>query len=162
MSFVDLMGNDVWSPSDIDARVALQIRSRFSADDELKAARLARKAEQEPEDSAFIADVDAWIAVCVEEGRQARADMALLSEVFVMEAAQRRLDLPALVATEAVDGDKTPSSPSAEEIERDAAERAEAQAIIDAASPEARALFDLRNPPRPSAEETEIIAGEQA
>lgn len=142
MSFVDLMGNDVWSPADIDARVSALIRSRFSADDELKAARLARKAEQAPEDSAFIAEVDAWIAVCVEKGRQARADMALLSEVFPMEAAKRRLDQP-VVAPET---DGSGEVLNADAVAQDAAERAEAQAVIDAASPEALALFLQRNP----------------
>lgn len=145
MSFVDLMGNDVWSPADIDARVAQLIRSQYSSDDELKAARLARKADQAPEDVAFVEAVDAWIAQCVQEGRDARADMALLAQVFPMEDAKRRLDQPIVEPEYDEDGNLM----NEDAILRDEAERATAQAVLDDASPEAQALFALRNPPPP-------------
>lgn len=143
MGFVNLMGNDVWSPADIDARVAALIRSRYSADDELKAARLARKAEPDADDLAYVQAVDTWIAACVAEGRQARDDVALLVQVLRMEDANRRLDRPAVEPERDEDGNIT----NADALAEDAVERAEAQAIIDGASPEAKALFDLRNPP---------------
>lgn len=145
MSFVDLMGDDVWSPADIDARVAQLIRSQYSADDELKAARLARKATPTSEDTAFVAAVDQWIVQCVQEGRDASADMALLAQVFPMEDAQRRLDQPIVEPEYDEDGNLI----NEDAVLQDEAERAAAQAVLDDASPEATALFDLRNPTPP-------------
>jgi hypothetical protein len=143
MSFVDLMANDVWSPADIDSRVAQLIRSQYSSDDELKAARLARKADQTPGDVAFVAAVDAWIAQCVQEGSDARADMALLAQVFPMEDAKRRLDQPTVQPEYDEDGNLL----NEDAVLQDEAERVEAQEVIDGASSDAKTLFDLRNPP---------------
>lgn len=87
MSFINLMASDVWSAADIDNRVQSMIRSRFSAQDELRAARLARKPDATEGEAAFVASVDAWIAECIEQGHQARVDMALLHEVLAHEQA---------------------------------------------------------------------------
>lgn len=127
MSFIDMMANDVWSSTDIDAKVQAMIRSRYSENDELKAARLARSGG----DPDFVAAVDAWIAQCVDEGRQARDDMALLLQVFDVEAAQRRLAQPE-------------PDPSDEGYEQDSAERAAAQTTIDSATPEVLKLVAER------------------
>jgi hypothetical protein len=133
MSFVDMMSNDVWSEADIDNKVQAMIRSRFSENDELKAARLARSG-QDPE---FVATVDAWIATCVQEGRDASLDMGVLFQVFAVESAERRLALPEV-------------DPSDEDhYAQDAEERAAAQAVIDAASPEVMVWVDARRPPAP-------------
>jgi hypothetical protein len=150
MSFVNLMASDVWSSADIDNKVHALIRSRYSADDELKASRLARKPDPSESDSAFVAGVDAWIAECVQQGNDARADMTLLNEVFPMEAAARRLAMPLVEPEINEEGEVT----NQDAIDTDLAERADAQAIIDSASPEAKALYDLRNPPAPEPEET--------
>jgi len=83
MSFVNLMASDVWSGADIDSKVQALLRSRYSENDELKASRLARMGS----DADFVAAVDAWIAECVQQGREARADMDLLSKVLAHEQA---------------------------------------------------------------------------
>jgi hypothetical protein len=137
MSFIDMYANDVWSLADIDAKVQAMIRSRYSDNDELKAARLARSGD----DPEFVAAVDAWIAECVAEGRDAQADMATLLQVFDVEAAERRLALPEL-------------SPDDEGYEQDQAERAAAQAVVDAASPEVMQWVEARRPePEPEPEQ---------
>lgn len=139
MSFIDMMANDVWSDLDIDAKVQAMIRSRYSPNDELKAARLARSGEN-PE---FVAAVDAWIAQCVSEGRQARDDMALLQQVFKVEDAERRLALPAMEPELNEEGNVT----NQDAIDADKAERVEAQAVIDAASLEVMQWVEVRRPP---------------
>ncbi len=188
MSFVNMMSNDVWSSADVDNKVQALIRSRFSENDELKAARLARGASPSVEDQAFVAAVDGWIAECVAEGRQARQDSALLEQALQVEAAQRRLaqyrladgkpavteerevlgedGLPVLdedgnVVTETVelepaippitefilDEEGNPTEEPNQEWQRaveDDAQRAEAQAVVDAASAEALALVEQR------------------
>lgn len=145
MSFIDLMASDVWSSGDIDNRVQALIRSRYSENDELKASRLARKPDQSESDLAFVAGVDAWIAECVQQGSDARADMALLAEVLPMEDAARRLALPVVEPEINEEGEVT----NQEAVDADIAQRAEAQAVLDNASPEAKALYEQRNPPVP-------------
>lgn len=145
MSFIDLMASDVWSATDIDNKVQALIRSRYSQNDELKAARLARSGD----DADFVAAVDGWIAHCVQEGRDARADMALLLQVLDLEVAHRRLLLPVLEP----EVDEAGNVLNQEALEQDAAERAAAQVVMDAGSAEALALFELRNPPPPPQEQ---------
>lgn len=142
MSFVEMMASDVWSSADIDNKVQALIRSRYSAQDELKASRLARTSNPSETDAAFVASVDAWIAECVTEGRTARADMLVLTQVLDMEVAKRRLDMPLVEPVLDEEGSTTNQA----EIDADVSERAGAQAVIDGASPEARTWFDLRNP----------------
>ena len=135
MSFVDLMANDVWSEADIVRRTEAMIRSEFSLEAETI---LNRKVlgyslgtyTPTPADQAEIARYDQVAKDAQAAGVQARADMALLQEVFLMEEAQRRLDQP------------IPEEPD----EQDEAERAEAQAVIDGASDAAKALFEARKP----------------
>lgn len=129
MKIVDLMSSEIWSPADIEARVTALIRSRYSADDELKAARLARALTPSAHDLAFIAAVDDWISSCLEAGRQATQDMALLQQVLDIEAAQKRL-----VADESV--------VAGEDAD---AEREAAQRVIESASDEAMACVAMRN-----------------
>jgi hypothetical protein len=148
MSFVNLMASDVWSSADIDSKVQALIRSRYSADDELKASRLARKPDQSESDLAFVAGLDDWIASCVQQGIDARADSAVLSEVLLVEAAARRLAMPLVEPELDEEGEVT----NQDAIDADLAQRAEAQAVMDNASPEAKALYDLRNPPAPEPE----------
>ena len=136
MSFVNLMASDVWSSADIDAKVQALIRSRYSENDELKAARLARTGE----DPAFVAAVDAWIAECVQQGRDARADMALLAQVFPLEDAARRLAQPVVEPELGEEGEVL----NQDAIDQDAAERVAAQAVMDAGSAEALGLFKQR------------------
>ena len=153
MSFIDLMANDVWSEGDINNRVQNLIRSRYTAEDELKAARLSRKGDATPEEQSFVADVDAVIVSSIEAGRAARADMALLQEVFMVEAAMRRLALP--VIEPVIDEEGTVTNQP--EIDADAAERTEAQATVEGASAEVTALVEQRNPPKPEETTTENL-----
>jgi hypothetical protein len=141
MSFVDMMANNVWSNADIDNKVRALIRSRYSSDDELKVSRLARKTNASENEVAFVTNVDAWIASCVQEGADARADSLLLSEVMLMEEAYRRLAMPAVEPL----FDEEFVVINQEAIDADIAQRADAQAVIDNASIEATALYDQRN-----------------
>lgn len=152
MSFIDLMASDVWSSADIDNKVQALIRSRFSAQDELKASRLARTSSPSDSDTAFVASVDAWIAECVLEGRSARADMELLLQVLAMLDANTRLLQPEVEPQYDEDGQVT----NQDELAADADQRMQAQQILDTASDDAKALFELRKPPI----EPEIIAEE--
>lgn len=147
MSFVDMFSNDVWSSTDIDAKVQAMIRSRYSENDELKAARLARSGG----DPAFVAAVDDWIAACVDEGRQARDDMALLLQVFDVEAAERRLALPVVEPEYDEDGNII----NMDALAQDQNERDAAEAVVDDAPQEVLYWVEMRNPPEPEPETTE-------
>ena len=121
MSFINLMASDVWSEADITNQVQNLIRVKFSAEDELKAARLARKPDATTAERSYVSDLDAWIAQCVQLGREARADMALLQQVLQVESAKMSLsDLPA-------DGDPAPL-----------------QAVIDTATVEVLGIVAMR------------------
>lgn len=142
MSFIDLMQNDVWSSTDIDNKVQALIRSKYSQQDELKASRLARTTNATLADTAFVAEVDTWIADCVQQGRDAHADMKLLSEVLTMLSANARL-LQSQVTP--VYNDKLEVVNQAE-ITEDATQRQQAQETLDTATAEAKALFEIRKP----------------
>lgn len=188
MSFVNLMGNDVWSEADIGNKVQALIRHRYSAEDELKAARLSRKGDATPEEQSFVASVDAVVEAAVAEGRQARLDNALLVEVLAYEVATNRLaqyrladgkpevtreeqsrdeegnlvfdedGKPAMetivvepgippITEFVLDENGNPTdqpNPEWPRVQQDDAERDEAQAIVDSATPEVLALFELR------------------
>lgn len=134
-SFINLMGNDVWSEADIVSRTEAMVRGVVSATDEriinrkLQGAMLGQYtlSIQEQEEVERFARVTHEAQAA---GAAARADMALLLGALNVEAALRRLAQP--VADPAEEGD-------------DAA-RASAQAVVDAASPQVLALVALRNP----------------
>lgn len=142
MSFIDLMANDVWSRSDIDNKVQALIRSKYSQQDELKASRLARTTNATLADMAFVAEVDAWIAACVEQGRDAHTDMELLAEVLALLDANARLLQPEVTP---VYDDKLDIVNQAE-LAEDTLQRQQAQETLDTASAEAKALFEIRKP----------------
>lgn len=125
-SFVNLMGNDIWTETDIINRTEALIRSEFP---DAAVAILNRKATgaalgQYTMTAEEQGELARYVQVC-EEARQAgiaaRADMALLQAALDVEAAQRRL------------------------ASEDESERAAAQAVIDAAAPEALALVAARS-----------------
>lgn len=173
MSFVDLMANDFWSEADIVRRTEALIRSEFSQEAETILNRKvlgmtlgtyqASEAEQ-----AELARYSAVAQSAQAEGMAARSDMDLLSQVFLLEAAQRRLNQPLVVLgeePEPVDPDLEPVEPDPElpeapalpwvpgptqaDVDADLQERADAEQVLASASPEALALFTLRNPPAP-------------
>lgn len=147
-SFINLMGNDVWSEADIKARLHAELRGAISdyAETELKRALFAKSELGRPltvaENTLLVQFATAEHRVAL-LGVQARADAILLSATFQVDAARQRLErpavLPVLAPPEAVDE-------SAEAVQADTAERDAAQGVVDAASPEALALSLLRNP----------------
>lgn len=147
-SFVNLLSRDRWTQADISNRVMQVIRASFSPDDELKAARLARKTDPTAEDVAYIAAVDAAITSAIKQGRAARTDMALLHAALDYEAAQARLALPvvtgpALIVVEQTGMAVEVPNPA---LQQDADERDAAQAVLDGAAPETLELVALRTP----------------
>lgn len=138
-SFIDLMANDVWTDADILRRTESLIRAEFSAEAETilnrKAMGMALGTYQPtPEEVADLARYQVTVEEARLAGVAARADMALLAVVMGMEQAARRLAQPELP-------EEDPG------YAEDQAERVAAQAIMDAASPEAAALFEARKPP---------------
>lgn len=139
-SFINLMASDIWSDADITRRTEAMIRSEFSVEAETI---LNRKAlgmslgsyQPTQQELADMARYDQVARDAQQAGIDARADMALLLQVLAMEDARRRLDQPPL-----------PEDATPEQIEQDAAERAAAEAVLANATPEAQALFLLRNP----------------
>ena len=129
MSFVDLMGSVVWSEADIVRRTEEMVRSSFSAEEE---AILNRKTlgavlgmyQMTPGEQAEMAAFAAVTEQARQAGIEARADMALLSAVMALEDAVRVLQ-----REDATDE-----------------ERAAAQAVVGAATPEVNALYQARNP----------------
>jgi hypothetical protein len=145
MSFIDLMANDVWSEADMTRRTEAMIRSEFSQEAEtiinrkLLGAQMGTYAPtladmQEMERYAVVAQ-GAQAA-----GLAARANMALLRRVFVMEEAQRRLDRVSLEAAwaiiqappiEPVVDEATGEISNADEIAFDEQARASAQLLVE-------------------------------
>jgi hypothetical protein len=97
------------------------------------------------DDRAQVAAFAAATLASRDAGVQARADMALLRETWALEAAQRRLAQPP-VQPELDDKGEVTNQPA---LDADAAERAQAQAVWDAGSAQAHALYERRNPPPP-------------
>ena len=139
---VNLMASEVWSDADINMRVQAIIRYQVTQEDEMKAARLDRKPSKDSTDIAFIASVDAVITSAVAEGRQARTGMILLDQVLRLEQATARLSHPVIEPELDDQGNVTNQLI----IDVDTAVRTKYQDMIDTASTEVRALFDLRNP----------------
>jgi len=140
-SFINLMASDIWSETDIVRRTEAMIYSQFSREQESILNRKATGAAlgQYTLTTEELADLQRYAQV-TEDARQAgnaaRADMALLLQVFDVEAAMRRLAVPEVDPDEANEA----------EVEQDRVERQAAQDVIDNASPEVMAVVELRNP----------------
>lgn len=154
MSIINLMGSAVWSERDIVDHGRAVIASQVSEarQNELRTIMLGHIAGMRaatPDELAEIALVQAVTEAQVIANEAARADMALLQSVLDHEAALARLALapvtePATIITGGPDGVEIEIANPA--IALDADERAAAQAVLAAVSPEALALFDLRHP----------------
>jgi hypothetical protein len=143
-SFVNLMADDVWSETDIIRRTEAMIRSEFSLELETilnrKVSGMALGTYQPTEqDLADMARYDEVARAAQAAGVAARADMALLLQVFPLEVAQRRLDRTALSAAwarlqepeiEPVLDEETGEVTNAEEIETDKTEREAARMVV--------------------------------
>lgn len=142
-SFINLMANDIWSDADITRRTEAMLRTEFSQEAETI---LNRKVlgmslgtyTPTAQDQLDMARYNETALAAQATGVAARADMALLSQTLVYEAAMRRLERP-LPPEDAPDEEKL----------QDEAERADATAIIDDAPQEVVDLYALRNPPTP-------------
>ena len=150
MSIVDMMASDVWSDADILRRTEAMIRGEFGVEEEAVLNRKATGAAVgqyvlTPDEQLELARYAQIAEEARQAGVQARADMALLHQVLTLEVAHRRLAQAAIEPVLDEDGNVTNQN----EIDQDFAERAEAQAAVDAASPEATELYDRRNPPPP-------------
>jgi outer membrane protein assembly factor BamA len=153
MSFVDLMANDIWSDTDINNKVQALIRSKYSEQDELKASRLARNSDISANDLLFIANLDAWISSCVNEGRNARSDMQLLLQVISLEQAQARLSQPEVQPELDEEGNVL----NQQQLDEDKQAREQAQAVLDGATADTWALYLQRNPVVEEPEEAQVI-----
>ena len=142
MSFINMMVSDYWSDLDINRRVQSLIRFQFTAEDELKAARLARQETKTDAEAAFIASVDAAITAALTEGATARSDMALLKDVLHVEDCMRIVALSAIPPALDDQGAVT----NQDSIDADVAAKSAAQAVIDAASDPVKSLVAERNP----------------
>jgi hypothetical protein len=131
MSFINLMANDDWSDVDIVRRTEAIIASQFPNIQILQRKVQGQMLGQYTLTADEQAQLQSYAAASFAAGTdadQARADMALLRRTWAVEAAQARLAQP--VADPADD--------------QDTAERAAAQAVLDAAAPDALALASQR------------------
>lgn len=140
-SFINMMANDVWSDADITRRTEAMLRSEFSQEAETILNRKVLGASMgtyilTPQDQADIARYNAVALSAQAAGVAARADAALLNGALAVEAAQARLAMPPLVNPEPPE----PPIYTEEQLAQDAAERAAAQSVIDAATPEVMLL----------------------
>ena len=154
MSFIDMMADDVWSEQDIINRTESMVRSVMPLADELVLNRKAQGAALgeytlTPEDQAQMSLLAQAGLAAQQAGIEARADMALLMEVFAVEAAEARLAQP-VVEPEL---DEEGSVINQDAIDADEEERAAAQAVVDAASEEVMGWVEARRPPPPPEEE---------
>jgi hypothetical protein len=146
-SFINMRANDTWTDQDITTRTEAMVRAVMPLQDELVLNRKVQGAALgqytlTAEDQADMALLGQAGFEAQQMGIAARADMALLHQVFAVEAAEKRLDEPVVEPVLNDDGEVTNQN----EIDADEAGRAEAQAVIDAASEEVMGWVDQRRP----------------
>lgn len=142
MSFIDTLSgtpaDSDFSEADIVRRTEAVISSQFPDIQILQRKVQGQMLGQYTLTTDEQAELQSYAAASFAAGSladEARVAMALLRQAWAIEAARTRLALPP------VDGD-----------DQDAAERAAAQGVLDAASPEALALAAQRVPAPPPAE----------
>lgn len=161
MSIINLLKNDVWSEADIvnAGRAVIYSQISFDRQQELQTIMLGHIAglrAATPDELAEIATVQAVTEAQVIANAEARADMARLNAVLAYEAALQRLALPPVTEPATVtvhDEQGAPSQIANPAIAQDAQARADAQALIDAATQGTLDLFALRHPPEPEPDE---------
>lgn len=146
MSFINLMGNDIWTEADIVRRTESIIRSQFSEDDERILNRkvtglLLGQYELTNEEQAELAKFQQVVYLAQQVGNEARNDMALLNSVFPVEVAYRRISQPIIEPIEE-DGEIVNQT----DIDNDFTERVLAQSVIESATEEVLELVKKRNP----------------
>lgn len=148
MSFIDMMANDVWSDADITNRTEAMVRAVVPVAEELVLNRKIQGAALgqytlTAEDEAQMALLAQAGFAAQQEGIAARADMALLLEVFEVEKAEQRLALPIVEPILDEQGNVTNQA----EIDADAAERTAAQEKVAASEEEVMGWVEARRPP---------------
>lgn len=148
-SFINLMGNDVWSAVDIKSRLHAEIRGEVSENSETELNRALQGAALglytlSATEKAGVLHFKSVMDKVEALGLQAREDMALLSAAMITEVAQRRL---AQTVVALVEEGEPPKPINTEAVQIDAQEREAAQAVVNGASADALALALLRNPP---------------
>ncbi len=154
MSIVNLLKSDVWSEADIMAAGRAVIYSQISFDrqQELQTIMLGHIAglrTATSEELAEIATVQTVTEAQAIANAAARADMARLNAVLAHEAALQRLTQPLVTEPATVivyDGQGGASQIDNPAIALDAQQRADAQALIDAATQDTLDLYALRHP----------------
>ena len=147
---VNLMASDLWSEADITNRTEAMLRAQFSLIDEQVLNRKVTGAQLgiyqlTDADKAQVAAFAAATVASREAGDAARADMVTLRQILDVEAAQRRLAEPEVQP----EIDEQGQVVNQDAVDADVAERAAAQAVVDAASPEVMEWVLKRNPPPP-------------
>lgn len=145
MSFIDLMSSNVFTDSEITRRTELMIRTYFTEEEELilnrkLSAKMTGVYTPTPEEEAEFARFGMVAMQAQQEGIAARADNNLLIEILHVEPSFLRLRQP-LVEPVYEDGEII----NQEEIDFDLEQRAEAQSVVDSASPEAMQWVETRN-----------------
>lgn len=119
---IDLMGNDVFTSHEIDARVVSIIRQKYTLEDEQKIARIAVGALQKTytpsaSEMTLIAAYQVYVEAARAIGAQAAKDNALLADTIAYEGAELRLAEPIKKATDK-DADGNLIYPDVEELDQ--------------------------------------------
>ena len=144
MSFVNLLANDIWSEADIVRRTESMVRSEFSQEAETILNRKVLGASLgtytiSAEEQADLERYNVVVLAAQAEGVAARADMALLLQVFPLEDAKRRLDRMSLTdawdrlqlpVVDPIVNEDTGEVVNQLEVQQDIVERSAAQNVI--------------------------------
>ena len=156
MSFVNLMGNNVWSENDIVNKTEAMIRTEFSQFEETIINRkvvgsLTGQYALTPEEKAQVAKFNAIVVQAQKEGHAARKDMQLLNKVLAVEPSYQRTQLSMVepiteIVTDPETGIETEVITNQDVIDLDMDERSRAHEIFNAADNETKDLIYKRNP----------------
>lgn len=139
-SFINLLGNDIWSQQDILNRCRAVIESTVSAarQNELRTIMLGHISQLRTATAAEMEEI-MLVKTLTEEAadmvRAATADMELLSSAMAVESAMARISLV------------VPETEDENVLMADTQERSVAQAVIDSATQNVLDLVGLRAPP---------------
>lgn len=144
-TFINLLGNDIWSDADITNRCRAIIESQVPVvrQDELRTIMLGHIAKLRAGTGAEMAEillVKSLTEAAADLSRAARADMALLQSALDYESATRRLAVPVFAGVE-----RQQDNP---DYLSDQAEREAALDVVSSASQATLDLVVLRNPPQ--------------
>lgn len=147
MSFVNLLGNNLWSEYDILRHTEAMIRKEFSIEKEAVINRKATRAaigsySLTQEDQNELQEYAKVSEKAGQAGIEAAKDNALLSETLAYEKSKQRLSIPEIEKV----FDEQGTLVNKEEVEKDQTERAEALLVANEARSEVIGLYSIRNP----------------